>query len=214
VARPTSNREKLGILAASVAADRPDAIFLDSLIRQWAEFLRDTEEGVVATIAETLDETAATLQGRLAQLFPDGPGAERSIRQANRKIETLALARGRALDRIEAEYVPKRKSGANHYSVSSWFLHECFKKLTAELKALRGFSEHEDYRSPVRHSFIPKADLRDQVDALVQVMEAIKEGERRVKEGKGRTVAGLTLVAEFGRDGSTKLPGDPGFGVR
>jgi len=74
-------------------------------------------------------------------------------------------------------------------------------KLTAELKALRGFSEHEDYRSPVRHSFIPKADLRDQVDALVQVMEAIKDlpnfRERSLLMGYKMTYSGAPFIIKL-----------------
>ena len=51
-----------------------------------------------------------------------GPGTVQAIR-ANDFLESL--------ERIAAENAPS-ESGAKRYAVSSWFLHESFKKLTAD----------------------------------------------------------------------------------
>jgi len=60
---------------------------------------------------------AASAQGKLGRFY-------REIKRTNEFIGTL--------DQIAAEMQPKRQSGVPRFVVSSFFLHECFKKLTAD----------------------------------------------------------------------------------
>ncbi|HEX3683166.1 MAG TPA: hypothetical protein VHU83_11565 [Bryobacteraceae bacterium] len=60
---------------------------------------------------------AASTQGKLGRYY-------RGIKRTNEFIDTL--------DEIAADMQPKRPSGVPRFVVSSYFLHECFRKLTAD----------------------------------------------------------------------------------
>jgi hypothetical protein len=61
---------------------------------------------------------AASAQGKLGRFY-------REIKRTNEFIGTL--------DQIAAEMQPKRQAGVPRFVVSSYFLHECFKRLTADI---------------------------------------------------------------------------------